>query len=78
MIGGTWGEIDLHEKDLDGAVRQVEGQARGEQARHVVPLSAGALAILKGLLSGNAPDGAAFVFAGADGRPLSNMACSNA
>jgi integrase len=74
VIGATWAEIDLHEKTWTVPAARLKGRRGANRRDHLVPLSAAALAILKGLLSGNAPDGTAYVFAGVDGKPLSNMA----
>ena len=66
VIGARWSEIDLSAKLWTvPAARMKSGR------EHRVPLSAGALAVLNKLGRSGPGD---FVFAGRNGRPLSNMA----
>lgn len=64
VIGARWDEIDLGRKVWTVSAARMKA---GKQ--HRVPLSDRAVAILKGL-----PRHGEYVFAGRDGKPLSNMA----
>jgi integrase len=66
VIGARWSEIDLQ-----GKLWTVPSTRIKSKREHRVPLSTPAIAILRTAVNGDAN---AFVFADANGRPLSNMA----
>ena len=67
VIGATWGEIKLEAKTW---TIPAERYKTGKE--HVIQLSDAAIALLTGLKSNRNAD--AYVFPGATGKPLSNMA----
>lgn len=71
VIGARWGEFDIGEK-----LWTVPGDRMKAGKEHRVPLSARAVEILGQMktAAGGEPEAAAFVFSGARGGPLSNMA----
>ena len=70
VLGARWSEVDM-----EAAVWTVPAGRMKAGREHRVPLSAGALAVLRGLLPMNSDGGDGYVFPGQKkGKPLSSMA----
>ena len=72
VLGATWGEVDLNRKTWTIPAQRTKTGRRTKE-EHRVPLAAAALALLTKIRP-ESPKASDYVFVGASGRPLSNMA----